>query len=75
MAKTIASGVGITNDWLASQGVFTLKTLWAELALFVEPPSADPHARCCGEGAQQRASSLPDFASFSAENGKYSKRV
>ena len=32
MAKTIASGVGITNDWLASQGVLSLKTLWSELA-------------------------------------------
>ncbi|MFN5918219.1 MAG: hypothetical protein ACK48K_15805, partial [Planctomycetota bacterium] len=31
MAKTIASGVGMTNDWLASQGVLSLKTLWAEL--------------------------------------------
>lgn len=27
MAKTIASGVGMTNDWLASQGVLSLKTL------------------------------------------------
>jgi hypothetical protein len=32
MAKTIASGVGMTNDWLSSQGVLSLKTLWAELA-------------------------------------------
>ena len=32
MAKTIASGVGMTNDWLASQGGLSLKTLWAELA-------------------------------------------
>ena len=32
MAKTIANGVGMTNDWLASQGVLSLKTLWAELA-------------------------------------------
>ncbi|MFN7797582.1 MAG: hypothetical protein ACK5Q3_18645 [Planctomycetota bacterium] len=32
MAKTIASGVGMTNDWFASQGVLSLKTLWAELA-------------------------------------------
>jgi hypothetical protein len=30
------------------------------LLIFVEPPSADPHARWCGEGARQRAS-LPDF--------------
>ncbi|MFZ4083392.1 MAG: hypothetical protein ACOYKN_19340 [Pirellula sp.] len=32
MAKTIASGVGMTNNWLSSQGVLSLKTLWAELA-------------------------------------------
>jgi hypothetical protein len=32
MAKTIASGVGITNAWLAEQGVLSLKSLWAELA-------------------------------------------
>ena len=32
MAKTIASGVGMTNAWLASQGVVSLKSLWAGLA-------------------------------------------
>jgi len=32
MAKTIASGVGMTNKWLQAQGVLSLKTLWAELA-------------------------------------------
>lgn len=32
MAKTIASGVGMTNAWLADQGVLSLKTLWAGLA-------------------------------------------
>jgi len=32
MAKTIASGVGMTNTWLAEQGLIGLKTLWAELA-------------------------------------------
>jgi RNA-directed DNA polymerase len=32
MAKTIASGVGLTNAWLAAQGLLSLKTLWAELA-------------------------------------------
>lgn len=32
MAKTIASGVGMTNAWLAAKGVLSLKTLWAELA-------------------------------------------
>ncbi len=70
MAETIASGVGMTNDWLASQGVLSLKTLWAELAylrrtaaalLCVEPTRPDPHARWCGKGARKRAS-LPDFS-------------
>jgi len=32
MAKTIASGVGMTNTWLAGQGLIGLKTSWAELA-------------------------------------------
>jgi RNA-directed DNA polymerase len=32
MAKTIASGVGMTNAWLALQGVVSLKSLWAGLA-------------------------------------------
>jgi hypothetical protein len=32
MAKTIASGVGMTNDWLAYQDVVSLKSLWASLA-------------------------------------------
>lgn len=32
MSKTIASGVGLTNAWLAEQGLLSTKTLWAELA-------------------------------------------
>jgi RNA-directed DNA polymerase len=32
MSKTIASGVGLTNAWLALQGLPSLKSLWAELA-------------------------------------------
>mgnify|MGYP003145096348 CR=1 FL=1 len=32
VTKTIASGVGLTNAWLAEQGLLSLKTLWAELA-------------------------------------------
>ena len=42
MAKTIASGVGLTNAWLAEQGLISIKTLWADLLHFVEPPSAAP---------------------------------
>jgi len=32
MAKTIASGVGMTNAWLQEQGLLSLKSLWAKLA-------------------------------------------
>ena len=32
MSKTIASGVGLANAWLAEQGVLSLTTLWAEHA-------------------------------------------
>lgn len=32
MAKSIASGVGLTNAWLQSQGLLSLKSLWANLA-------------------------------------------
>ena len=32
MARTIASGVGLTNAYLQSQGLLSLKSLWAELA-------------------------------------------
>ena len=69
MAKTIASGVGMTNDWFASQGVLSLKTLWAELAHLrgTAPviPCVPQRGRTrmlwwSGEGARQRAS-LPDF--------------
>ncbi|MCG8649340.1 MAG: group II intron reverse transcriptase/maturase, partial [Pirellulales bacterium] len=32
MAKTIASGVGLTNAWLEEQGLISIKTLWVNLA-------------------------------------------
>ena len=32
MAKSIATGVGMTNAWLALQGLISLKSLWAGLA-------------------------------------------
>ena len=44
MAKTIASGLGMTNAWLAEQGGLSLKTPGPNLLIFVEPPGADPHA-------------------------------
>ena len=39
-----------------------MKLPGTRLKSFVEPPSAEPHARWCGEGGQQWPS-LPDFAS------------
>ena len=44
MAKTIASGVGMTNAWLAKQRVLRHKSFWPSLVIFVEPPGAAPHA-------------------------------
>ncbi|MCA9166037.1 MAG: group II intron reverse transcriptase/maturase [Planctomycetales bacterium] len=32
MAKSIATGVGMTNDWLKQLGLLSLKSLWATLA-------------------------------------------
>ena len=32
MAKTIASGVGMTNAWLLDQGLVSLKSLWVKRA-------------------------------------------
>jgi hypothetical protein len=45
MAKTIASGVGITNAWVAEQGVLNLKTLRAKLAHFLETAWYGPACR------------------------------
>jgi len=58
MAKTIASGVGLTNQWLKEQGLIFLKPLWAQLAPLrrnapKENTPTDPHASCCEEGGQQ----------------------
>ena len=32
MAKSIATGVGLTNAWLAAQGLLSLKSLWVQIA-------------------------------------------
>jgi len=32
MAKTIASGIGLTNQWLQDQALISLKPLWAQFA-------------------------------------------
>jgi hypothetical protein len=63
MAKTIASGLGMTNAWLAEQGGLSLKTPGPNLLIFVEPPGADPHAVVVWGGARKRAG-LPDFWLF-----------
>ena len=42
MAKTIASGLGMTNAWLAEQGVLNLKNLRAELAHLRETARCGP---------------------------------
>jgi len=60
MPKTIASGVGLTNARLAEQGLISMKLSGPNLLPFVEPPSACPHARLCGEDASNGAS-LPDY--------------
>jgi len=66
MAKPIASGVGMTNAWLALQGVVSLKSLWAELApLRRTAPVADPRVGWCGESRPQ-GPSLPDFVGIIA---------
>ena len=45
MAKTIASGLGMTNAWLAEQGVLNLKNLRAKLAHFRETARYGPACR------------------------------
>jgi hypothetical protein len=55
MTRTTASCVRMTNDWLASQGVLSLKTRWAELA---ELSRTDKRGSACqvvwGEGPLKR---------------------
>ncbi len=42
MAKTIASGVGLTNAWLEERGLISIKTLWAKLAPLRRTASCGP---------------------------------
>jgi hypothetical protein len=65
MAKTIASGLGMTNDWLASQIVLSLKTLWAELAPLRGTARCGP-ACLGGVGWARQRAGLPDFCRISA---------
>ena len=55
LSKTLATQTGMTNDWLKSQGLISVRALGcvptAKPDVIVcsrEPPSADPHARWCG---------------------------
>ncbi len=59
MSKTIESGVGLTNAWLAAPGVLSMKTLWAELAHLRPTAVCGPARTVVWGGCRQRAS-LPD---------------
>jgi len=59
LSRTLATQTGMTNDWLKSQGLISVRDLWMKVHGYAcerrvlpscEPPSADPHARWCGEG-------------------------
>jgi hypothetical protein len=49
---------GMTNRWLEEQGLVSIQALWVSFHYpakargewLSEPPYADPHVRCCGEG-------------------------
>lgn len=62
MATTIASGVGMTNAWLAEQGVLSLKSLWADLAHLLYTARCGRMAWWCRENPRKRAT-LPDLSS------------
>ncbi len=65
MAKTKTSGVGMTNAWLAEQGVLSLKSLWAELAhLCGTARGADPHAVLVWGGWSGNGHSYPIYVGF-----------
>jgi hypothetical protein len=40
----------ITNEYLESLGLISLRDRWVEFTTGKEPPYADPHVRWCGEG-------------------------
>ena len=65
MSRTMPAACGLAEQMAGATRTSLLKaTLVPSLLLFAEPPSADPHARWCGEGARQRAP-LPDACSIS----------
>jgi len=56
LVKMPATQMGMTNQWLKGQGLLSVKEQWGTSITPLrrgsswEPPSADPHARWCGEG-------------------------
>ena len=64
MAKTKTSGVGMTNAWLAEQGVLSLKSLWAELAHLCWTARCSPACRGGVGRVVRKRAPLPDFGVF-----------
>jgi RNA-directed DNA polymerase len=62
LARTLATQTGMTNQWLAEQGLVSVKELWVNIhyPATAEPPGADPHARWCG-GWGLKTPRLPDW--------------
>ena len=59
LARTLATQVGMTNEWLKDQGLLSIRALWmtrrgtsdrSRVLPVHEPPGADPHAGWCGRG-------------------------
>ncbi len=68
MAKTIASGVGMTNTWLAAQGVLSLKTLWAELAHLRRTAVCGPACTVVWGERREQPRPLPDRYASAAKS-------
>ena len=56
LSKTLATQVGMTNQWFKKQGLISIRELWIS---FHYPPCADPHAEVVWGGGV-RNSPLPD---------------
>ncbi len=46
--KTKGINIALGNDYLASQGLVSLKDIWINIHYGSEPPIADPHDGWCG---------------------------
>ena len=66
LSKTMAAQTGMTNKWLAEQGLISVKEQWVKIHYpatarnLREPPGADPHAGWCG-GWGDKTLRLPDW--------------